>query len=166
MFGLDLAIEKLKDDDIVYFIENDYIHKINSDIVLKEGIKLGANYVTLYDHHDKYINATDGGNPFIEDGGEITRVLLSKSCHWKFTNSTTGTFAATIKTLKEDYEIIKKYALNDYWNDFGMFSELILNNRSLISPIPGYSTHGESKWLSPLPGHNFSILAGAWYSYL
>jgi hypothetical protein len=31
-----------------------------------------------------------------------------------------------------------------------MFMELRKNKKLLISPIPSYSTHGETKWLAPL----------------
>jgi hypothetical protein len=151
MYILDKIINVYSDNEIVYFLENDYLHKLGSDKILEEGFELGAEYVSLYDHPDKYIDADKGGNPFIENGGEVTRVFLSKSCHWKLTNSTTGTFASKIKTLKEDYDIIKTYANNQYWNDFQMFLKLLTEkNRSLITPIPGYATHGETAWLSPL----------------
>ena len=35
-------------------------------------------------------------------------------------------------------------------NDFELFMELGEQGKSLISPIPGYATHGETKWLCPL----------------
>jgi uncharacterized Fe-S cluster protein YjdI len=150
-YGLDLALT-FNDNDVVYFLENDYIHKINSDEILLEGIQIGGDYVSLYDHPDKYIPATAGGNAFIEDdGGEITRVYLSKSIHWKITNSTTMTFASTVKTLKEDEHILRKWTtMGHYPRDFDMFIELRKQERVLLTPIPGYSTHGETMWLSPL----------------
>jgi len=147
---LNKLINQSDNTDIIYFIENDYIHCLGSDVVMQEGFNLGAHYVTLYDHPDKYINATDGGNPYIEDGGEITKVFLTKSCHWKLTNSTTGTFASTVQALKDDYQTIIKYANNPYWNDFQMCLELGNRGRTIISCIPGYATHGETKWLTPL----------------
>lgn len=150
MHALDKVLGLAAEKDIVYFLENDYLHKPNSDKILKEGFKLGADYATLYDCPDKYVNADRGGNPFIEDGGEITRVLLTESCHWKLTNSTTGTFASTVKILKQDYDIIKKYANNRSWSDFNMFLELRDKGRTLVSSIPGYATHGEVAWLAPL----------------
>lgn len=135
------------DETIVYFVENDYLHKPGSDKVLVEGLQIGYNYVSLYDHPDKYIN---GANPFIEDGGEVTRVMLSKSCHWKITNSTTMTFAAQVKTLREDESILREYTSGTYPRDFEMFLALREKQHGLITPIPGYSTHGETAWLSPL----------------
>jgi hypothetical protein len=135
------------DNEIVYFIENDYLHKLGSDKILLEGFNVGYNYVALYDHPDKYMN---GANPFVEDGGEVTRVMISDSCHWKITNSTTMTFAAQVKTLKEDESILREYTAGSYPRDFEMFLALREKQHGLITPIPGYSTHGETAWLSPL----------------
>jgi len=149
-----LALDKaltFDDDEIVYFLENDYLHKLDYDIILQEAFSCGADYATLYDHPDKYIPGSRGGNPYVdEDGGEITKVYVSKSCHWKLTNSTTMTFAAKVKTLKEDQEILRKWTNGKHPNDFQMFLELRDKGKALLSSIPGYSTHGETTWLSPL----------------
>lgn len=147
--ALDTALN-YNDDEIVYFLENDYLHKPNSIEVLEEGFNLGAAFVALYDHPDKYIGPERGGNPFCQGGAEDTRVYLSKSCHWKITNSTTMTFAAKVKTLKDIEPILRKHTSGTHPNDFRMFLELRENNRILITSIPGYSTHGETAWLSPL----------------
>ena len=142
---------KHNDNEIVYFIENDYLHKPNSEKILIEGFKLGADYVALYDHPDKY---QDGANPEVEGGGEVTKVFLSESCHWKLTNSTTMTFAAKVKTLREDEKILRDFTSGSYPEDFKMFLALRDKGRSLITPLPGYSTHGETAWLSPLTNWN------------
>jgi hypothetical protein len=144
--ALDEALQSA-DDKIIYFLENDYLHKPGADKILEEGFDLGYHYVALYDHPDKYIN---GANPFVEDGGEVTRVMLSNSCHWKLTNSTTMTFAAQVKTLKKDESILREYTSGSYPRDFEMFLALREKQHGLITPIPGYSTHGETAWLSPL----------------
>jgi hypothetical protein len=144
--ALDIALG-FDDETIVYFVENDYLHKPGSDKVLIEGLQIGYNYVALYDHPDKYMN---GANPFVEDGGEVTRIMLSESCHWKITNSTTMTFAAQVKTLREDESILREYTKGSYPRDFEMFLALREKQHGLITPIPGYSTHGETAWLSPL----------------
>jgi hypothetical protein len=139
------------DDEIVYFLENDYLHRPGSDKILLEGFNVGYDYVALYDHPDKYMN---GANPYVEDGGEVTRVMLSESCHWKITNSTTMTFAAKVKTLREDETILREYTSGSYPRDFEMFLALREKQHGLITPIPGYSTHGETAWLSPLTNWN------------
>ncbi len=147
--ALDTAL-KYDDEEIVYFIENDYLHKPRSNKIIEEGIKLGASFVTLYDHPDKYLDPSRGGNPYCQGGAEDTRVYLTESSHWKITNSTTMTFAAKVKTLREVESILRKHTTGTYPRDFNMFLELREKNHILISSIPGYSTHGETAWLSPL----------------
>ena len=148
--ALDEALKEL-DNEIIYFLENDYLHKPNSDKILQEGFDLEASFVSLYDHPDKYIGPNQGGNPYCEGGAEDTRVYLTDSCHWKITNSTTMTFASKVSTLKRTEPILRKWTnMGHYPQDFKMFLELRENNELLITPIPGYATHGETYWLSPL----------------
>ena len=99
---------KNPDDSIVYFPENDYLHKPGARKILMEGINSGAHYVSLYDHPDKYA-IDEGRNPLVSGVGEYTRIFYTDSVHWKITNSTTMTFAALVKTLKMDEAILRKY---------------------------------------------------------
>jgi hypothetical protein len=146
--ALDIALKEC-DSEIVYFVENDYIHKPFSPKIIEEGLKLGASFVSLYDHPDKYMDPSIGGNPYCEGGAEDTRVYLSDSCWFRITNSTTMTFAANAQTLKRTQSVIRKWTEGSHPNDFKMFMELRDNNEILITPIPGYSTHGETAWLAP-----------------
>jgi hypothetical protein len=129
------------DDAIIYFVENDYIHAPNAMKALLDGFNIGANYVTLYDHPDKYLQEYDYG--------ESTRVMQGDVCHWKMTISTTMTFAAKVKTLRDDSEIWTENTTGSYPTDHRAFTQLREKGRILVSPIPGYSTHGETAWLSP-----------------
>lgn len=147
--ALDIALN-LPNDEIVYFLENDYLHKPEADKILEDGFELGFDYITLYDHPDKYLNPFEGGNPFCSGRAEDTRVYLGKYCHFKLTNSTTMTFAAKVKTLKRDEDILRKWTKDTHPHDFQMFMELKQKGRRLASSIPGYSTHGETQWLTPL----------------
>jgi hypothetical protein len=141
---LDRAVSELDEDDIAYFLEDDYAHNYNAETIIREGLEIG-DYVSLYDSRDKYKDTDKGGyNPFIHDGGEDTRVMITDTCHWKITNATTMSFASKIKTLREDYGVITKYCPNGAQHpmDFLMFRELVTQkNRKLINPIPGYSAH-------------------------
>jgi hypothetical protein len=147
--ALDEALQSL-DDEIIYFIENDYLHKPNSGNIFKEGFDLDPSFVSLYDHPDKYMTPNQGGNPYCDNGAEDTRIYLTDSCHWKITNSTTMTFAAKVSTLKRTESILRKWTNGTHPHDFNMFLELREKDELLITPIPGYSTHGETAWLSPL----------------
>lgn len=140
----------LPKDETVYFVEDDYLHLPKSRQVLLEGIDR-AHYVSLYDHRDKYIPASMGGNPFIEDdAAELTKVFVTNTTHWKLTNSTTMTFASKVSTLQEDSEIWNKYISGTHPHDFQCFLELRDKGRTLATPIPGYSTHCEPMWAAPL----------------
>ena len=147
--ALDEALQ-YNSNEIIYFIENDYLHKPESKQIIEEGFDLGASFVSLYDHPDKYLDPFEGGNPYCEGGAEDTRVYLTNSCHWKITNSTTMTFAAKVGTLKRVESTLRKHTSGTHPNDFKMFLELRENNELLITSIPGYSTHGETAWLTPL----------------
>jgi hypothetical protein len=140
----------LPTDEVLYFVEDDYLHLPNSREILLEGIER-SHYVTLYDHVDKYIPASMGGNPFIgDDGAEETKVLLTKNRHWKMTNSTTMTFATTTDILREDADVWKKFTAGTYPHDFDCFMELRQKGRTLISPMPSLSTHCDTPWVAPL----------------
>jgi len=144
--GLDLAL-RFDYDDIVYFVENDYLHLPDSSKILLDAFELGFDYVTLYDHPDKYI---DGINPLVSGGSEETRLYLGKYCHYKLTNSTTMTFAARVRTLVRDEPILRKWTNGTHPHDFQMFLNLIQEGKRLAVSIPGRSTHGETAFLTPL----------------
>lgn len=140
-------------EDIIFFVENDYVFTEDCHDCMMEAFSLGADYVTPYLHPDKFIPANMGGNPLVDyDGAQITKIYKSNNRFWMLTDSTTMTFASTVKTLYEDKDIIKKFTDESYPNDCKMFHALRERGRSLLQPIPSLGTHGETKWLSPTIG--------------
>lgn len=140
----------LPDNRIVYFVEDDYRHLPGSKEVILEGFNSGIpfDYLTLYDHPDKYI---DGYNKDVKDGGEVSRVFFSGSVHWKETNSTTMTFAATAGTIKKDIDVFRRFCSATIPNDYRIFNHLRKSrNRRIISSIPGYSSHCDVEMAAPL----------------
>lgn len=147
--AFDVALAKFDPDDVVYFVEDDYLHVDGARDLLSEGIAI-ANYVALYDHPDKYASTSDGGpNPFVEHGGEVTRLVRTRGAHWKVTNSTTMTFATTVRILREDRDIWDRHTATRHPYDFQAFLDLRHKGRLLITPVPGFSTHCELAWASP-----------------
>lgn len=141
------TIENLKcnPDDIVYSLEDDYLHRNFWDDILVEGINIpGVSYVSLYDHKDKY---------FLPEYQRLTsQILYTESCHWRTTPSTTNTYAAKYKIWLEDMEIHRKFSVRGEMctRDHQKFLELGRKGRVLVTPIPGYATHVETNYLSPV----------------
>ena len=142
--SLNIALE-LDDNQSVYMIEDDYLHHPMGPTYIAEGLER-ADYVTLYDHADKYMSKSP--NPLVSCGGENTKVILTASTHWKFTNSTTMTFATSVKTLKADQAVFRHCCTRKIPSDYLIFRKLAEAGRSVISPIPGRSTHCD-EYLSP-----------------
>jgi|TARA_R110000744_G_scaffold88287_1_gene172106 glycosyltransferase involved in cell wall biosynthesis len=132
------------DDDIIYFLEDDYLHKEGWIDILLEGFEhIGADYFTLYDHPDKY------WLPMYEE--LQSKVIATPSVHWRTTPSTTNTYACKFKTLKKHFDIHVQYCdlVAKWTKDHDKFTHLWSVGSNLISCIPGYSTHVEGNMLSP-----------------
>jgi hypothetical protein len=140
-----MALE-LDDHTPIYFLENDYLHRPSSYEALLDGLSMSYSYVTLYDHPDKY----DNTHFAIKYRGEKTHVLIGKYCHWKVAHSTTMTFASRVKTLKQDWAIFDRWTQTKHPYDCQIFMELARKKHKLISPLPSFSTHGETTFLAPL----------------
>lgn len=142
LYTLDYVLSQdFHDETIIYFVEDDYLHRPNWETILREGFTLPVSYVTLYDHRDKY-------SSMYHD--LMAKILITKSSHWRPTPSTTNTFATQFKTLKKDY-LIHKYFSNgvEPSADHQKFLNLNQKGQYLISSIPGYSTHAHLEHLSP-----------------
>lgn len=130
----------LHPDTLIYFLEDDYLHRPGWIDILFEGFSTGADYVTLYDHNDKYTAYPD----------LRSKIYATASCHWRTTPSTTNTYAMRFRTLKEHLAIHKKFSLGrKITADHDKFCYLAKKGAMLVSSIPGWSTHAEPKYASP-----------------
>lgn len=135
-------VEKLDlhPDTIVYFLEDDYLHKPGWVNILFEGFSLNADYVTLYDHRDKYTMY-----PKLQ-----SKIYATASCHWRTTPSTTNTYAMRFSKLLEDFSIHRRFSIGrKVTADHNKFCFLGKKGRALISSIPGWSTHADPEFASP-----------------
>lgn len=137
--------QNLDPNTIIYILEDDYLHAPNWENILLEAFEyINADYVTLYDHPDKYFLPMYSG---LQSG-----VYPSPSCHWRTTPSTTNTYACKFETLLKHIEIHKQFCdlEKGYTRDHDKFTHLWSIGSNLISSIPGYVTHCESQFLSPI----------------
>jgi hypothetical protein len=106
---------------------------------LKELIQSQINfdYVTLYDHPDRYIKTSRYNK---------SEIYVTQNKHWVDTDSTCASFITTYKIFLHDY--------NEFYtdrHDDKIFRTLTrTKKRKLIMPIPALSTHAELPHLSPV----------------
>jgi hypothetical protein len=137
----ELALGIAKAEDILYFAEDDYLHLPDAPEAIEEGLRY-FDYVTLYDHSDKYKLSNVPLNPYAKANrySESTEIVKGAQQIWRTSNSTTMTFAITGKILKEDADIwsITKTAKKDF--DFDNFcvitKQAILPKSRFIKQIP------------------------------
>lgn len=139
-----------QDEDIIYIIEDDYLHISGWENIMKEAFEtFNVDYVTLYDHPDKY---------FLQMYEDLqSKILHTQSSHWRTTPSTCNTYSGKWKTFKKHWGTHIKYCTPEHTHDgydHTKFLDLWQQGSNLISPIPGYSTHCESPFLSPLINWN------------
>lgn len=131
--ALEMAIDECEPGELVYFCEDDYLHLGSAPFLLQEGIRR-AEYITLYDHPDKYTR--------YYNGGEFSKVIKTDSSHWRYTASTCMTFGTKTDTLREDIEVWKKYTGEQHPHDHHIFMELDKESgRRLAVCIPGVACH-------------------------
>jgi hypothetical protein len=167
-------------EDLFYFVEDDYLHLPQSPVAIEEGLEI-FDYVTLYDHPDKYRFFQKNLNPYTKKNrfSETTEVTYSKNFIWRTTNSTTMSFAVTGQTLQNDFDIWKVTRDLKKDHDFDNFCALtkqkfILKSRMIkqlpkklrfiMKPrrylglcIPGLALHLEKTYMKPDDYTRFKI---------
>lgn len=122
------------DETIIYFLEDDYLHRENWCNILLEAFTLPIHYVSLYDHLDKYLDYPD----------LTSKIFHTSSVHWRTVPSTCNTYAAKYGQLKEDMNIHRHFSAaspDGITMDHSKFVQLGNMGRILVTPLPGYSTH-------------------------
>lgn len=138
-----VAKQSFPEETILYFLEDDYLHRTGWVDVLLEGFTLPAvDYITLFDDRDKY---------FLPQYQELSsQIFHTKTCHWRTTPSTTNTYAMRFKTFKEHLPIHQKFSIGRQISaDYDKFCHLQEIGATLISSLPGWSTHVQPENASP-----------------
>lgn len=151
-------VRSLELNEVVMFQEDDYIYKAPSwpyglsskySKMIERALKF-ADYISLYDHPDKYLPPEAGGNKLVSpEGTEKTEIFCTADSHWKYTNSTTCTFAARVETILKDAKIWHEFCKTDHPYDFQAFLALGCKGRKIATAIPGRATHADIGWISP-----------------
>jgi len=131
--------QKMENNDLIYFLENDYLHVDHwvDKIIELYSTFSNLDYISLYDHNDKYFL------PMYDE--LVSKIITTETHHWRTTPSTCGSFIINRKIFEEDYDIWST-TIGDH-NTFLYLNEH--KNRFVFTPIPGLSTHCMNGLMSP-----------------
>ena len=137
----------LPDNDIIYFLENDYAHIPDwvNKIQELEASGIAWDYLSLYDHLDKYPGLCS--HPDSKRYRDLkSHIFCSGTHHWRSTPGTCASYLTHVRTYRQDRQI-----LNLGLYDFRLFKLLTrVRRRVLLSPIPSLSTHSMEQFAAPV----------------
>jgi hypothetical protein len=121
-------------EDIIVILEDDYAVQSGWKDLIREGLQYG-DYVTLYDHPDKYSELYKGVSSLLFQG---------KLRHWRTTPSTTNSYAMKVGTLLDDFLLHRFFSERvSVTRDHEKFLSLWQTGKTLVSCIPGAWSHEE-----------------------
>jgi hypothetical protein len=138
-----IASSDLADDDVAYIVEDDHVHRPGWPDVMREAFEAGiADYVSLYDHPDKYDSKV---HPDLS-----SKIYVTKSCHWRTVPSTVSTWATRVGTIRKHLNVYRAFVDGTGHNmDHERFLHLWKHGSSLATCIPAWDTHAEPGCISP-----------------
>ena len=127
-------IGKNQSDDLIFFIEDDYIH---SETMLDEMI---TSYERIASQVKKDIIMCPADYPYLYMNDEKTNILIGSNRHWRTINKTLCTFMLSKNLLNKYWENFYKTCL-DRHDPFEKYINEIYKNEICISPVKSLSLH-------------------------
>ena len=127
-------ISKNQSDDLIFFIEDDYIH---SETMLDEMI---SSYERIASQVKKDIIMCPADYPYLYMNDEKTNILIGSNRHWRTINKTLCTFMLSKNLLNKYWENFYKTCL-DRREPFEKYINEIYKNEVCISPVKSLSLH-------------------------
>ena len=129
-----LLIAKNEEADLIYFVEDDYLHSVNSIV------EMIYSYEKFYSLFSQDVILLPSDYPYLYTKDENTKVYLGEKNHWRLVSESLVTFM-TSKTLI-DKHFLELEKMGKEWTDPW---ELPLHNiykfNPCLSPIPSLAIH-------------------------
>ena len=140
-------IGKKKGEDLIFFIEDDYLH---FETMLEEMI---GSYERIASQIDKDIFMCPADYPYLYMSNEKTNILIGNKRHWRTINKSLCTFLTTKNLLNKYWDNFYQTCI-DRHDPFEKYLNEIYQKEICISPIKSLSLHltniNSSYGLSPL----------------
>ena len=129
-----LLIAKNEEADLIYFVEDDYLHSVDSII------EMIFSYEKFYSLFSQEVILLPSDYPYLYSKDENTKVYLGEKNHWRLVSESLVTFM-TCKTLIDKYfsELEK---MGQEWTDpWEKPLHNIYKSYPCLSPIPSLAVH-------------------------
>jgi len=133
-FYTSLMIAKKEIADIIYFVEDDYLH---SEDAITEMIFAYEKLSTIF---SKDLVLLPSDYPYLYLKDEVTKIYLGEKYHWRLVSESLVTFMTSKKLIEENYENLEKMGIE--WIDpWEKPLHDIYNLNPCLSPVPSLAVH-------------------------
>ena len=133
-FYTSLMIAKKESADIIYFVEDDYLH---SEDVITEMIFAYEKFNTIF---SKDLVLLPSDYPYLYAKDELTKIYLGEKYHWRLVSESLVTFMTSKRVIEENYNNLEKMGIE--WIDpWEKPLHDIYKSNPCLSPIPSLAVH-------------------------
>ncbi len=133
-FYTSLMIARKANADIIYFVEDDYLH---SEDAITEMIFAYEKFNTIF---SKDLVLLPSDYPYLYAKDEATKIYLGEKYHWRLVSESLVTFMTSKKVIEENYNNLEKMGIE--WIDpWEKPLHDIYNSNPCLSPIPSLAVH-------------------------
>ncbi len=121
-------------EDLVYFVEDDYLHKINA---IEEMI---LSYERISSQIGKELILCPADYPYLYTKIENSKIILGNSCHWRSIDESLCTFLTSKKLINKHFKKFVSACKFEHYPFEKPFHE-IYKKELCISPMPALAVH-------------------------
>ena len=133
-FYTSLLIAKKESADIIYFVEDDYLHSENA---ITEMIFSYEKFNTIF---SKDLVLLPSDYPYLYTKDEATKIYLGEKYHWRLVSESLVSFMTSKKVIEENYNSLEKMGIE--WVDpWEKPLHDIYSSNPCLSPIPSLAVH-------------------------
>jgi predicted house-cleaning noncanonical NTP pyrophosphatase (MazG superfamily) len=128
-----LLLSKIS-EDLIYFVEDDYIHEIDSIA------EMLFTYERIASQTNKELVICPADYPYLYVQAEHTKVFLGEKYHWRKINETLCTFLTSKQIVEKHWERLLSMCTFEHYPFESPLHE-IYKDELCISPIPSIAIH-------------------------